>query len=698
MFFNKKVPIIYQAESSECGLACLAMISQFWGKEYDLPTLRKKYPITLQGASLNNLIQVADSLDLTTRALRVELGSLTEISLPAIIHWEFNHFVVLSKVCNSYVIIHDPGVGQRKISINEFSKSFTGIVLELKPTVNFEKEKKVSRIGLMEFFSQVRGLTVPLIQLMVFSLLLQFVAITIPFFSQIAIDDVVPSNDLELLRVLAFGFGMLYCLNPFVSWLRSRLIIYISSQFSSQLTLNLVRHLFSLPLQYFEKRGIGDLLTRFDASERLRELLTHGFITTIVDVAFAAITIGMMLYYSTSLAAVVLIVTFLVLIVRLFFISSLKLLVNECLHKKGIEQSELIESLRGIASMKFSQREFERESIWNNRFTAYINTSAQLEATQKNYELIHGLITSIGMVTLIYLGIIEVMDMKNTFTLGAFFAFAAYRDLFFERLSSFLGVLVEFSMARVHLERLAEILTEEPEIKASEIFHMDEKDFSIQLHQIGYSYGNDEKQLFSNVDLHVEYGDRIIIYGASGTGKSTLLKVLSGVYPATEGKVSLNGRDISYSGLRYLRSHMASVLQNDYLFKGSVVDNITFFDRSPNLELAIECAKIACVHDEIMNMPMAYESIVSEMGTSLSQGQQQRVLLARALYQRKPILILDEGTAHLDEVNEKNILENLKGLGITIIMTAHKSELCSYGTKSYLLTQDNGLMDLECKF
>ncbi len=694
MFFRKTLPIYRQAESAECGLACVGMIANYWGKEYDLAALRRKFPITLQGAALNDLIRVSKNLGLASRALKVDLGAMPKLALPAILHWEFNHFVVLSKIGKDYVIIHDPAVGKRKISLPDLSRSFTGVVLELRPDADFKKEKVKSRIGLFSFFRQVKGLGVPLAQLLALSLLLQLAAIVMPFYTQMAIDFVVPTNDNALLKVLALGFGIVYILRPFIEWLRSRLVIFVSTQFSAQLTSNLFRYLLSLPLPYFEKRSIGDLLTRLDASDRLRDLLVNGFVTALVDVLLGMTTLVMMFYYSTALGFVVLATTILVLVLRLFFIPSLRMLVNDTLQKKGAEQAEMIESLRGMASIKFALRETEREAIWNNRFTSFINASAELEANQVNYTFLRDLVLNIGMVIVIFLGVREVMDSTSNLTLGAFFAFAAYRDLFFQRLSSILDQLVEFSMSKVHLERLSEIVSEEPEPEPSEYFQYKPEEMELELCDIGYRFGEDKEMVFSSINAKVSSGDRVVLFGPSGTGKTTLLKVLSGIYPAAEGVLRLNGTDVLAAGLRFLRGNIAAVLQSDYLFKGSVIDNITFFDRVPNFEHAMKCAEIACIHEEIMRMPMSYETLVGEMGTSLSQGQQQRVLLARALYQKKPFLVLDEGTAHLDEENESKVLANLKKIGVTLVMTAHKSELQTFGTQIWKLGR-NGQITIQ---
>ena len=681
MFYLKKLPMFRQAENAECGLACVGMVASYWGKEYDLPVLRRRFPVTLQGASLNDLIRVSKSLGLVTRPLKGELGALKNVQLPAILHWSFNHFVVLAKISKDYVLVHDPAIGRRKISLSELSENFTGVILELRPDVEFKKEKDRSSLKLYDFFRQTSGLIGPFVQILILSLLIQFLAITMPFFTQMAIDNVVPSNDAQLLTVLALGFGLIFVLDPFVEWLRNRLIIFVSTQFSSQLTTNLVRYLFSLPLSYFEKRSIGDLLTRLEATDRLRDLVTHGFITAFVDFLLGCATLAMMFYYSSTLGTVVALTTFLVFLLRAFFIPSVQMLVNDTLQLSGREQSELIESLHGIMSIKFAQRENEREAIWNIPFTSYINSAAKLQANQANYTLLRDLLMGISTVILILFGIDLVIDPLSGFSIGAFFAFAAYRGMFFERITSFLDQLVEFSMARVHLERLSDILYEDPEREPSEFFQYKTADIKLSLSGVEYRFEHDRAPVFEDINASIGHNDRIVIFGPSGTGKTTLLKIICGVYPVSAGRVCLNGLDVQAAGLRLLRSNVAAVLQSDYLFNGSIFDNITFFDRVPDFDWAMECAKVACIHDEIMQLSMSYESLIGEMGSSLSQGQQQRVLLARALYQRKPILVLDEGTAHLDEENERKVLSNIRALDVIVIMTAHKSQLASFGTQ-----------------
>ena len=693
MFARKNLPVYLQSEAAECGLACVGMVAAYWGRQIDLPELRRRFPVTLQGAKLDDLIRTAERLDLKSRALRVELESLGEVRLPAVLHWEFNHFVVLRKLARDHVVIHDPAAGERRIPMSEFSKSFTGIVLELWPSSNFRPERTRTTIGLGGVLRGVTGLVGPLTQTLVLSLFIQIVAIGLPFLTQLAIDNVVPTGDLDLLMVLAIGFGVVYVAGPVLEWLRKRLVIYLGVQFSSQMTTNVVGYLLRLPLAFFEKRSIGDLLARLDASERLRELLTEGFVTATVDVLLATVTLAMMYYYSVTLGVIVTIATAAVIALRLAFIPELRRLVNETLQRKGLEQSELIESLRGISSVKLFQKEAEREAIWNNRFSGYLNTTAALQAQQANYIVLKNVVVNVSIVILIYMGVKFVVDGDNAFTLGAFVAFAAYREMFFQRLNSFLDMLIQFSLSRTHLERLGEILSEDREDEPTDFHRAGGDALSIELNHVSYRFADHAELVLRDVDQRIEQGDRIVLFGPSGSGKTTLLKLLAGVYEPSEGHVRLNGLDVASAGLKVLRGRAATVMQGDYLFKGSVLDNITFFDRLPDTDLAMQCARLACIDDVIERMPMSYETLVGEMGTSLSQGQQQRVLLARALYQKKPLLLLDEGTAHLDEETETRVLRNLRKLGVTVLMTAHKHALADFGTRIWAVTDENRVME-----
>lgn len=695
LFTRKVLPVYLQSEITECGLACIGMIASYWGKTIDLPALRRRFPVSIQGATLNDLIRYSDKLGFKAHALKADLDRIPEVRLPAILHWEFNHFVVLKRITRHYAVIHDPGAGERKVSLPELSKSFTGVVLEVLPGSNFKPENVKTTISLRDILRGVSGLGGPLLQTLALSIGIQLVVLAIPIYTQLAIDEVIPTGDEDLLFVIAMGFSIVYAIGPLLEWLRQRLVIYLSVQFSAQMTANVVGHLLALPLSFFESRSIGDTLARLEASDRLRDLLTQGFVTVIVDIVLAVATLCMMYYLSSSLGLIVTAATVIVVGLRLAFIPELRRLVNEMLLRKGLEQSEIIESLRGIPSIKIFQKESEREAIWKGRFVSYLNSVSLLQSLQANYDVMKSFLINITNVLLIYYGTKLVIDIESSFTVGAFVAFAAYRQLFFERLNSFLDILLEFSMSKVHLERLGEVLSESKEKTPSE-FHRNESDrLQVRFDGVSFRFEGSHENVLEHVNVTLTKGDRVVLTGPSGSGKTTLLKLFAGIHTPLSGTIYLNDIDVAGAGLKILRSQVATVLQGDYLFKGSIIENITFFDRVPNVELAMQCAELACIDQSIQSMPMSYETLIGEMGTSLSQGQQQRVLLARALYQQKPLLILDEGTAHLDEKTEQAVLNNLRKIGVTLILTVHKHSLVDFGTAVWTVTDMNRLTVVE---
>ncbi len=681
MFFSRRTPVILQSEGSECGLANIAMICAHWGREFDLPALRRRFPTSLQGSTLSDLSRIARALDFTPRVLKSDLSGLKEVRLPAIIHWEFNHFVVLASISGDRFTIHDPAIGRRRLKLAELSRSFTGVVLELRPNPGFSREKEKARLGYRAFLHDVEGLTGPGLQLLALTLMVQVAMMVTPLFMQVAIDSVIPTNDVGLLNILLLGFGILYLVGPLLDWLRTRLLIYVGTQFVAQLTRNVVTHLFSLPLIFFERRNIGDLTVRLGATEEIRRIVTQGVITLILDTLFLLFVLVLMLRYSTELTAIACAGAALLAIARIFFLPAIRALGNETLQKQGRQQSVLLESIRGITSIKLGRRELERFALWDNRFSSFMESSARLQALMTSYQLIAGVLGNATTVLLLYFGVRTVLDAEEALSLGAFLAFNAYAAIFLGRISSLFDQLMDLTASRVHLERLADIVLEPPEELPGAGMDFSASRIEIGLRVASYSFTGSDKTVLRDISAQLRTGDRVMIEGPSGSGKTTLLKLLCGLYKPSAGEILLNGTPVSAEQRPYLREKFAAVLQNDFLFHGSIIDNITFFDRFPDWEWATACAQTACIHEEIVGLPMSYETLIGEIGSTLSQGQSQRLLIARGLYQRRAFLVLDEGTAHLNEALERRIMENLCAERVSLLYTSHKPALSAFATQ-----------------
>ena len=446
-----------QSETAECGLANIAMVAAYWGSENNMPILRRKFAMSLQGTTLTDLTQIAGSMGFMTRVLKSDLGGLRSIALPAILHWDFNHFVVLVEVRRKSFVVHDPAVGRRVLSVAQMSRGFTGVVLELQPSDNFKIEKNIAKIGFRTFLTNVRGLYGPGLQLLILSILAQAIMMIAPLFLQVTVDTVIQTSDLVLLNVLLLGFGILHVIGPLLEWTRSRLLIFVGTQFSAQMTRNLVSFLFSLPLSYFESRNIGDVIVRLGATEEIRRILTQGVLALMLDTVFLLFAIVIMFSYSIYLSLIVLLGAVLLGLARFLFIPSIRRIGNEVLQKQGQQQSVLLESIKGVGSIKLGNREVERNALWDNKFSTFVESAAELQSLKTGYGLVSGLATNLCTVFVLYFGARAVMDPDSAFSLGAFFAYNAYTSMFLGRISSFFDQLMDISTSRIHLERLADI-------------------------------------------------------------------------------------------------------------------------------------------------------------------------------------------------------------------------------------------------
>lgn len=718
---SSRVPLIHQTAMAECGLACLAMVANYHGFRTDLNTLRSRFPVSLKGATLKGVMETADRLNLASRPLKVSLEQLSELQTPAILHWDMSHFVVLAGFQGRKAIIHDPGHGRRVLDLETVSKHFTGIALELTPTAGFEKQDERRSMRLTDFWSRISGFKGAIIQVLLLSIALQIFALGGPFYMQLVVDEALISNDRNLLVVLAIGFLMLLVIEVSTGMIRSWVVLMFSSLLNVQMANNLFRHLIRLPMNYYENRHIGDTVSRFQSMHEIKDMLTTGFVEALVDGLMSIILVALLFVYSPRLALVVLIFVALYLILRLLLFRPYRNLTEESIIAGAREQSNFMETVRGIQSIKLFGKEVDRQGLWQNRYAEVVNTNIRLGKFKIGFTTINGLLMGIENILVIYLGAVLVLDSASAFTVGMLYAFVSYKRQFTSKADALISMLIQFRMLKLHLERIADIAktpTEE---------HLDQDggdtlpiSGTLNLQNIGYRYSPEDPYLFKNLNLKVEQGEVIAIIGPSGTGKTTLLKVMLGLLVPEEGAVTVEMarlphqspqsatgsplstedlaekrrafidqkmgtppapdrpkgadeyRDIHRLGLRQYRSQIAAVMQEDQLLSGTISDNICFFDHQPDQARVEQCARLACLHNDIQAMPMGYNSLVGDMGTTLSGGQKQRLLLARALYREPKILFLDEASSHLDVQTEQQINHHLRQLPMTRIMIAHR--------------------------
>ena len=692
-----RTPYIPQGEASECALACLAMVAGFHGLHTDLISLRQQYGMSLKGANLKQVMQVAEDMGFNARPLRGEMADMPHLAMPAILHWNLNHFVVLTSISTGVrgkrFHIHDPARGAVVLTEEDVSRQWTGVALDLLKSESFKPKIERKQLGITQLWSKMTGFWQTIRQVVLLSLVLQLVVLATPFFLQISIDTVFPAFDGDLLLMLALGFGGLTIINFMASWLRSLILVTLSNALSYQVVVNLFRHLARLPLDYFEKRHVGDIISRFGSTQPISQLISQGMIAAFIDGLMALLTLALMFIYSPLLGGVACAALAIYVALRIAFLQSIKLRNLDVITTMAKENTNFIESVRGISAIKAFGQEGNRQRMWQKSKADAVNAQIKLGRLSAAFDAIGQFVIAIERVIFVYLAITLAFD--SILTVGMIFAFQAYKQQFLDAGMRLTEQAINYQIVKVHLTRISDIALAKTE-DGEESKSNDEPDFTkpLILDRVMYRYGQNEPMVLNGVSLKVEPGEFLAITGPSGGGKTTLMKILMGLFDPSNGAVRLGERPISsYRKSKYRRS-IGSVAQGDTLYAGSLAENISFFDPEIDMERVRKVAAQAHVDAEIEAMPMGYETLVGDMGSVLSGGQLQRVLLARALYPDPKLLILDEGTANLDAENENKILATLSELGITRIAVAHRPATLEAAERT-IVVQDGNAADPE---
>ncbi len=675
-----RLNIIMQAEASECGLACVTMLANFHGNQISLDKLRQISPVSNQGSNLTQLMQLGDLLGFSCRALQAQLSELNELQTPCILHWNFQHFVVLKKVTKRYCEIADPALGLRKLTIYQVSEAFTGIAVEMQPNTKFHKANAAQKLELGHFLSDAIGVKRQLGILFGLSLLLQLFAIAAPFYMQTVIDEVVVRSDTSLLNVLAIAFLLLLCIDTITVMLRERTMLYFSNQFSIHMATRVFIHLLSLPVDYFQKRHLGDVVSRFGSLQNIRQIVTSGIISGLIDGLMAILMLIVLFFYSPKLASIVCLTVVFYALLRWLFFKAIKRQNMEVIQSQAQESSHFMQSIRAIKTIKLNNKSMQRSSQWLNLLTHAMNKQIKLSRWQINFSVLNKILFGLENIVIIYLA--AKLVTINLFSIGMLYAFISYKAKFIDATDSLINNWLEFKLLRVHLDRIADIVFTKSEIAKSveneinnNIEHLTknvQSAFHLSAHDMSFQHHETQAPIFEKLNLNITHGKSVVISGSSGCGKSTLLLCLMGLNNSNKGKVYVSGHLLSPSNRH--QQGIAAVLQDDQLLSGSILENITDFAITTDLPLAVDVAKIACLHNDIMQMTMQYNTLVGDMGSTLSGGQKQRLLLARALYKKPSLLFLDEATSHLDVATESTINQNLRKLSMTKIMIAHRQE------------------------
>ena len=689
----RRLPVVWATEAAECGLACLAMIGRFHGHDVDLNGLRQRFSLSMAGANLRGVMGIADQLGFATRALRVELEALRRVRTPAILHWDLNHFVVLAETSRRGIVVHDPGRGRRELTFQEASKHVTGVVLELEPTAAFTPVTAKQPTRLTNLWSKMTGLWPAMLQILGISVALQVAVFAAPFYLQLTVDEAILRADRELMTVLALGFGALTVIRIALQALRGYALQILNVLFSFQMKGNLVRHLLRLRTEFFEKRHVGDILSRLQSSAAVQDAITRGVVATTIDGAMAIVAGVVLFFYSATLAGVVIAALCLSLAATFAFYPATRRRLEEQIIAGAKEHSHLIQSVRAATTIKLMGREAERESAWRNLYADVSNAGFSVGRLEIGRNAVQGLIMGLQSVIVVFLAARMILA-GDGFSVGMLFAFMSFRQTLTDRTLALINQLIQFQLLSLHLQRLGDVVHAEPEVAADAVAPALAMSGRLSLEGVSFRYGTADSLVLEDVSLSIAPGELVAITGPSGGGKTTLMKLILGLYAPTGGRITIDERPATPELWRAWRGCAGVVAQDDQLLSGTIADNIAFFDPDLDMERVQAVAQAAVVHEDIMRMPMQYFSLVGDMGSTLSGGQRQRVLLARALYRQPAILMLDEGTANLDPATESAIADVVALLPITRIVIAHRPALIERAER-VIRVADGSVVEIE---
>lgn len=682
-----RIPAILQSDRGECGLACLAMVAAYYGHRLTLREYRARFRISERGTTLRTLRNYAEQLGFKCRAVRAELEAISQLRCPAILHWKLDHFVVLESVGRRSIKIIDPAIGMRRISREEFSKHYTGIALELMPTVALKQAKPANTLSFGAFLPVFRGLGKSLATIFLMTLALQIFVLVLPLNLQFTMDQGVRRGDFNIVMAMGLGFALITVISAIAEWLRTLLVQYVANTSAFRMLTGLAHHLLSLPDAWFTARHTGDVISRFQSTTPIGEFVMTGAFKIFVDLTIATGALAILIVYSMDLTLVAVVAFCAIAITKLGTFGRLRSLTHELIEAQAREQSSFIENVERQRAIKLLGAETMREDAWNERLVESLNSNARLVRLHAHIDLTANILSGLEAVVILMLGAGKVIN--GHFTVGMLLAFTSYASIFSTRAHELLRAWVDVRMLRLHQERIADIALEAPENPPSNKGVCKTVRGCIEVHSLCFSYSTDGPRVLDHLDLKVAPGEFVAIQGKSGAGKSTLIKLLSKLLKPKSGSIQIDGVEIGSLDTEHFRQQLGVVMQDDDLFTGSLLENIAMDEGQADMRQVEEAARIACINEDIDKMPMGYLSLIGHMGSSLSGGQRQRLMIARAIYRRPSLLLLDEATAHIDGDLQQQVLANLIGTGATIIAVSHDDRVLAHADQRILLRSAN---------
>ena len=684
---RRRVPVMIQLEAVECGAACLAMILNYYGRKTSLAEVRTFCGVGRDGLSALDIVKAARSYGMRVRAVSLQENDFRYVTLPAIVHWEFNHFLIVERWTPQYVDLVDPALGRRRVTAEEFDNSFTGVVIMPEPGVLFQRASTLQQINLRTYaLNYLKLAPASLLQILGASLVLQLFGLVIPLLTVVAVDQIIPFRLQGALSLLAAGLFILLLAQLVTTLLRASVLLYLQTKVDAQMMLGFFEQLLTLPLRFFQQRSSGDILARLSSNIIIRDTISNQLVSTVLDGSFVLVYLLILLLASPIFGVLTLAIGLFQVVLLVVSGRRIRDLAMRELVASGKSQGYAAEALVGIATLKSAGAEQRALQRWSNLFFDEMNASVRRSYISSLVNTAISTLRTFSPLVLLVVGIELVLG--GTLSVGTMLALNALAVAFLTPLASLVNSGQQLQLVHSHLERIADVMGAEPEQDVQAVKPPPRLLGFIRLDHVSFQYDPHSPPVLEDISLNISPGQKVALVGRSGSGKSTLGNLLLGLYLPTKGEIQYDGiplRTLNYQGVR---SQFGVVSQGSTVFNGSIRENIALNDPTMGMDRVIKAAKMAAIHEDILHMPMEYETFVSEGGSALSGGQRQRLALARALVTTPVILLLDEATSALDVVTEQAIEQNLRKLPCTQIIIAHR--LSTIRNADLILVLDQG--------
>ena len=683
------MPQIMQLSGVECGAACLAMILSYYGRRTSVSEIRERCGLGRDGLSALSIVRAARDYGLRVRAVSLQKNDFRFVRLPAIIHWTFDHYVVLERWSANSVHVVDPGAGRLRFTAEEFESSFTGVVILLEPGPQFIRHNPLPRVTVRSYVANcVKQAPWAFVQILAASLLLQLFGLAVPLLTEVVVDHVIPFHLQSVIMLLGVGVLILLLSQLVTTLLRALLLVYLQARVDMYMMLRFFEHLLELPLRFFQQRSSGDILARLNSNTVIRDTLSNQLVSTVLDGGFVIVYLFILFWQSRFFGLLVLVIGLLQVLLLIAANRPLSELSARELLVQGRSQGYVTEALVGVVSLKAAGAEPRAFQHWSNLFFEQLNVSLRFNTLLSVINTVLTLLRTFSPLLLLWVGMIQVLT--GSMSVGTMLALNALAVAFLTPLGSLVSSGQQLQLVRSHLERLTDVMEAEPEQNMQFVHQPPRLTGRIALDHVSFRYDGQVDDVLKDIDLTIEPGQRVAIVGRTGSGKSTLGKLLLGLYLPIQGEVVYDGIPLRYLNYQAVRAQFGVVMQEATVFSGTIHQNIAFNDPNMPMERVVRAAQLAAFHEDIMSMPMQYETSISEQGSALSGGQRQRLALARAVAHSPVLLLLDEATSSLDVVTEQVVEENLGMLACTQIVIAHR--LSTVRNADMILVLDKGVI------